>query len=106
MVNEDSSENTKDKNTAVRTTIRDLLNAPETYKSQTTDDSAKLVVNTDATVEIPDVEKISAILSRLQKLHRIFLTVLQMPFSQRQSCIHRIAIIPRQRMKSKKRWMN
>ena len=44
------------KNTAVRTTIRDLLNAPETYKSQTTDDSAKLVVNTDATVEIPDVE--------------------------------------------------
>ena len=57
MVNEDSSENTKDKNTAVRTTIRDLLNAPETYKSQTTDDSAKLVVNTDATVEIPDVEK-------------------------------------------------
>ncbi len=32
MVNEDSSENTKDKNTAVRTTIRDLLNAPETYK--------------------------------------------------------------------------
>ena len=33
-----------------------LLNAPETYKSQTTDDSAKLVVNTDATVEIPDVE--------------------------------------------------
>ena len=102
MVKEDSSENTKDKNTAVRTTIRDLLNAPETYKSQTTDDSAKLVVNTDATVEIPDVEKIS----RLQKLHRIFLTVLQMPFSQRQSCIHRIAIIPRQRMKSKKRWMN
>lgn len=61
MVKEDSSENTKDKNTAVRTTIRDLLNAPETYKSQTTDDSAKLVVNTDATVEIPDVEKISAI---------------------------------------------
>ena len=51
MVKEDSSENTKDKNTAVRTTIRDLLNAPETYKSQTTDDSAKLVVNTDATVE-------------------------------------------------------
>ena len=61
IVKEDSSENTKDKNTAVRTTIRDLLNAPETYKSQTTDDSAKLVVNTDATVEIPDVEKISAI---------------------------------------------
>ena len=106
MVNEDSSENTKDKNTAVRTTIRDLLNAPETYKSQTTDDSAKLVVNTDATVEIPDVERYPQFLSRLQKLHRIFLTVLQMPFSQRQSCIHRIAIIPRQRMKSKKRWMN
>ena len=32
IVKEDSSENTKDKNTAVRTTIRDLLNAPETYK--------------------------------------------------------------------------
>lgn len=47
--------------TAARTTIRDLINAPATYKSQVTDDSAKLVVNTDATVEIPDVEKISAI---------------------------------------------
>ena len=42
--------------TAARTTIRDLINAPATYKSQVTDDSAKLVVNTDATVEIPDVE--------------------------------------------------
>ena len=53
---------TTDSNTsAARTTIRDLINAPETYKSQVTDDSAKLVVNTDATVEIPDVEKISAI---------------------------------------------
>lgn len=46
---------------AARTTIRDLINAPATYKSQVTDDSAKLVVNTDAAVEIPDVEKISAI---------------------------------------------
>ena len=61
MVKTDSSEGAKDKNTGVRTTIRDLINAPETYKSQVTDDSAKLVVNTDATVEIPDVEKISAI---------------------------------------------
>ena len=33
MVNEDSSENTKDKNTAVRTTIRDLLNARKPIKS-------------------------------------------------------------------------
>lgn len=69
MVEKDSSE--KGKNTAsnesaestssAATTIRDLINAPETYKSQVTDDSAKLVVNTDATVEVPDVEKISAI---------------------------------------------
>lgn len=50
-----------DNTSAARTTIRDLLNAPETYKSQVTDDTAKLVVNTDASVEIPDVEKISAI---------------------------------------------
>lgn len=46
---------------AAQTTIRDLIGAPQTYKSQVTDDSAKLVVNTDATVEIPDVEKISSI---------------------------------------------
>ncbi len=46
--------------TAARTTIRDLINAPAAYKSQVTDDSAKLPVNTDATVEIPE-EKISAI---------------------------------------------
>ena len=50
-----------DNASAARTTIRDLINAPQTYKSQVTDDSAKLVVNTDATVEIPDVDKISAI---------------------------------------------
>lgn len=46
---------------AATTTIRDLINAPQTYKSQVTDDSAKLTVNTDATVEIPEVEKLSAI---------------------------------------------
>lgn len=50
-----------DNASAARTTIRDLINAPETYKSQVTDDTSKLVVNTDAAVEIPDVEKISAI---------------------------------------------
>ena len=37
------------------------INAHETYKSRVTDDTSKLVVNTDAAVEIPDVEKISAI---------------------------------------------
>nr|WP_295278452.1 DUF6034 family protein [uncultured Blautia sp.] len=51
----------KNDNTASRTTIRDLINAPASYKSKVTDDSSKLVVNTDATIEIPDVEKISAI---------------------------------------------
>ena len=50
-----------DNASAAKTTIRDLINAPETYKSQVTDDTSKLVVNTDAAVEIPDVEKISAI---------------------------------------------
>ena len=83
MVNEDSSENTKDKNTAVRTTIRDLLNAPETYKSQTTDDSAKLVVNTDATVEIPDVEKISAISVTPAEVTQDLLDLLQAPRRQK-----------------------
>ena len=57
---DDSEENTK-KGASTAVTIRDLLNAPQTYKSQVTDDSAKLVVNTDATVEVPEVEKISAI---------------------------------------------
>ena len=55
------SNNSSSASSAAKTTIRDLINAPQTYKSQVTDDSAKLVVNTDATVEIPDVEKISAI---------------------------------------------
>ena len=56
-----ATDDSTDNISAARTTIRDLLNAPETYKSQVTDDTAKLVVNTDASVEIPDVEKISAI---------------------------------------------
>ncbi len=57
----DNTTDSNNSNSAAQTTIRDLINAPQTYKSQVTDDSAKLVVNTDATVEIPDVEKISAI---------------------------------------------
>ena len=36
MVKEDSSENTKDKNTAVRTTIRDLLRKPIKVRLQMT----------------------------------------------------------------------
>ena len=44
-----------------KTTIRNLIDAPQNYKSHVEDDSAKLVVNTDASVEIPEVEKISAI---------------------------------------------
>ena len=55
------SNNSSSAASAAKTTIRDLINAPQTYKSQVTDDSTKLVVNTDATVEIPDVDKISAI---------------------------------------------
>ena len=55
------SNNSSSAASAAKTTIRDLINAPQTYKSQVTDDSAKLVINTDATVEIPDVDKISAI---------------------------------------------
>ena len=55
------SNNSSSAASAAKTTIRDLINAPQTYKSQVTDDSAKLVVNTDATVGIPDVDKISAI---------------------------------------------
>ncbi len=59
--NTTDSNNSSSAASAAKTTIRDLINAPQTYKSQVTDDSAKLVVNTDATVEIPAVDKISAI---------------------------------------------
>ena len=59
--NTTDSNNSSSAASAAKTTIRDLINAPQTYKSQVTDDSAKLVINTDATVGIPDVDKISAI---------------------------------------------
>lgn len=58
--NTTDSNNSSSAASAAKTTIRDLINAPQTYKSQVTDDSAKHVVNTDATVEIPAVDKISA----------------------------------------------
>ena len=57
----EASESKNDDGSESKTTIRNLINAPQNYKSHVEDDSAKLVVNTDASVEIPEVEKISAI---------------------------------------------
>lgn len=54
-------ESKNDDGSESKTTIRNLIDAPQNYKSHVEDDSAKLVVNTDASVEIPEVEKISAI---------------------------------------------
>ena len=89
---------------ASRTTIRDLINAPKTYKSQVTDDTSKLVVNTDAAVEIPDVEKDFCNFCYTSCGHsRIFLMVSQMPFSQMRRFTPQTAIIYRQRMRSRKK---
>ena len=57
----EASESKNDDGSESKTTIRNLIDAPQNYKSHVEDDSAKLVVNTDASVEIPEVEKISAI---------------------------------------------
>ncbi len=91
-----------DNASAARTTIRDLINAPETYKSQVTDDTSKLVVNTDAAVEIPDVERYLQFLLHQLQSHRIFLMVSQMPFSQMRRFTLQTAITYRQRMRSRK----
>lgn len=56
----EASESKNDDGSESKTTIRNLIDAPQNYKSHVEDDSAKLVVNTDASVEIPEVEKISA----------------------------------------------
>lgn len=57
----EASESKNDDGSESKITIRNLIDAPQNYKSHVEDDSAKLVVNTDASVEIPEVEKISAI---------------------------------------------
>ena len=57
----EASESKNDDGSESKTTIRNLIDAPQNYKSHVEDNSAKLVVNTDASVEIPEVEKISAI---------------------------------------------
>ena len=57
----EASESKNDDGSDSKITIRNLIDAPQNYKSHVEDDSAKLVVNTDASVEIPEVEKISAI---------------------------------------------
>lgn len=46
---------------ADKTTIRDIVGAPETYQSTVTDETGKLTIDTDAVVEIPEAEKASAI---------------------------------------------
>ena len=96
-----------DNASAARTTIRDLINAPETYKSQVTDDTSKLVVNTDAAVEIPDVEKISAISVTPAAVTQDLLDgVSRMPFSQMRRFTLQTAIMYRQRMRSRKKSTN
>lgn len=97
-----------DNASAAKTTIRDLINAPETYKSQVTDDTSKLVVNTDAAVEIPDVEKISAISVTPAGGHtRMFLMVCTgCLFLQMRRFTLQTAIMYRQRMRSRKKSMN
>ena len=57
----EASESKNDDGSESKITIRNLIDAPQNYKSHVEDDSAKLVVNTDASVEIPEVEKVSAI---------------------------------------------
>lgn len=89
----EASESKNDDGSESKTTIRNLIDAPQDYKSHVEDDSAKLVVNTDASVEIPEVEKISAILSLRQKSPRSFSTVLQTHSSQRQNFIPWIVIM-------------
>ena len=44
-----------------KTTIRDIVGAPETYQSTVTDETGKLTIDTNAVVEIPEAEKASAI---------------------------------------------
>ena len=95
-----------DNASAARTTIRDLINAPETYKSQVTDDTSKLVVNTDAAVEIPDVKRYLQFLLHQLQSHRIFLMVSRMPFSQMRRFTLQTAIMYRQRMRSRKKSTN
>ena len=85
----EASESKNDDGSESKTTIRNLIDAPQNYKSHVEDDSAKLVVNTDAGVEIPEVEKISP----RQKLPRSFSTVLQTHSSQRQNFIPWIVIM-------------
>ena len=46
---------------ADKTTIRDMVGAPETYQSTVTDETGKLKIDTNAVVEIPEAEKASAI---------------------------------------------
>ena len=53
----EASESKNDDGSESKTTIRNLIDAPQNYKSHVEDDSAKLVVNTDASVEIPEVER-------------------------------------------------
>ena len=53
----EASESKNDDGSESKTTIRNLIDAPQNYKSHVEDDSAKLVVDTDASVEIPEVEK-------------------------------------------------
>ena len=47
----EASESKNDDGSESKTTIRNLIDAPQNYKSHVEDDSAKLVVNTDASVD-------------------------------------------------------
>lgn len=52
----EASESKNDDGSESKTTIRNLIDAPQNYKSHVEDDSAKLVVNTDASVDFQVLE--------------------------------------------------
>lgn len=59
--NEQATEDGTDISGAKTSALQTRLNAPETYQNETTDETGKLKICTDATVEIPEADKVPTV---------------------------------------------
>ena len=104
--NTTDSNNSSSAASAAKTTIRDLINAPQTYKSQVTDDSAKLVINTDATVGIPGCEQNIRHFQLQQGYQDLLDRITDALFFSNATPYLQTAITSRPRARSKRFWMD
>ena len=96
----DGSSSGKEKTAALRT----RLNAPETYQDETTDETGKLKICTDAAVEIPEADKVPTIAVSQHPFDQSMIDQVTDGFSKAQRCMITWGMCSGQKQTGRKSW--